>query len=1259
MKEKLLNFLPAILLVMISLILCFQNYTFGTFLSGWDTLHPEFNFGLNFNRLIFGVFRPEQGLGAVAVHSHMSEIPRVIFLYILNIFTPLSFLRYSYIFLNLIIGPLGVYFLLQYLFKNKTVSFLGGLFYLLNLGTLQRFAVPFEMFTAQYGMLPWLFFFAVKYLNEAKKSGKSLLFFAITAVLSSPMAYAATLWYMGLLLFSVFLLTYSLPHAIKRDFGLLKKSATILIVFFLTNSFWILPNLYLIFTSGGNVSLANINQLFSPQAFLYNKEFGNLKDIALIKNFLFDWGVYTGKGNFGNLLEVWNGHLKNPYVLFSGYLFALVAVAGIVYSIAKKNKLGLSLIPSLIIVLFFLFNDNPPTGFLFVFIRDKFPLFREALRFPADKVLGFFIFIFAFYFGMGQLAIYEAIKKLSKISVKPFSIFQIVFFSGLLIFYMSPAFSGRLIDPLMRVKIPDYYFETFKYFDGEKDNGTIANFPVHSPWGWEYYDWGGNGPSYQGAGFIWFGIKQPMLNRDFDRWNFSNEQYYKEVSHAVYAKDANLLKSVIEKYNIHYILLDRSVIAPENVQEILYLDETQELLEKLESEDFAVKDAQFGKITIYKINGQKDLAYLLKNPVKISPAARTYYEDFAFQKYGNYINSSQTDGSIFYPFRNLTDSLDRVFTDRIKISQVGAVLSFQNEELNQRQNSGELENYISSDLFLEKEGNNISVNIYPRSPISSSFTQPIKFTSNLNQKNYIVSVNGTDNFVAENLEDGASFSLGTVALKTNGENSISVYDTTADLSVSPDFSKIPFYIAPCEGKYPDQVVGIEREKDAFRIFGKNAPICMSIAMSNIFTDLKGIDPENALLTTSFIYQGSPSSYACIADIKTGACLSYTHRNLKSGQTPVNLSFFGIEKKSINDLSVKIFLDATQTGKIEKVTYSNVNFSLTKPSLSTPFSGSLVKQSLLSSSKPQGGEVIVPFSGTSEFSQDITKLPRTSINCNPLSPVNHDISKKILSQEKENYIRYESDKGVACDHFSYQNLSQDQGYLLFMKSRNIEGLPLTVCVLSHKSKHCDIYASLSKGSEFHDNVFLIPPMQKDAKGYDINIASLGIVGTRAVNDLAQIQLIPLPYYSLYKLGEIEADKSTSMIISDQKYINPSLYEVDLNSVQTENSTLVFAKAYEPGWVAYEITNNEKRITNNFLFYLFPFLFGKKLDNHVMVNSWANGWEIHKFQFTNPNSQIIIVFLPQYLEYLGFLLSKLTLIFLAFPILRSILSHRKHA
>ena len=62
-----------------------------------------------------------------------------------------------------------------------------------------------------------------------------------------------------------------------------------------------------------------------------------------------------------------------------------------------------------------------------------------------------------------------------------------------------------------------------KYFDEQDRYGRVLHLPIHSFWGWVTYSWD-NRVGYQGAGFLWFGIKQPLIDREFDRWNIANEQ---------------------------------------------------------------------------------------------------------------------------------------------------------------------------------------------------------------------------------------------------------------------------------------------------------------------------------------------------------------------------------------------------------------------------------------------------------------------------------------------------------------------------------------------------------------------------------------------------------------------------------------------------------------------------------------------------------------------------------------------------------------
>jgi hypothetical protein len=111
----------------------------------------------------------------------------------------------------------------------------------------------------------------------------------------------------------------------------------------------------------------------------------------------------------------------------------------------------------------------------------------------------------------------------------------------------------------------------------------------------------------------------------------------------------------------------------------------------------------------------------------------------------------------------------------------------------------------------------------------------------------------------------------------------------------------------------------------------------------------------------------------------------------------------------------------------------------------------------------------------------------------------------------------------------------------------------------------------------------------------------------------------------------------------------LYQIDFNSPtrQPVNSlTLYLSQSYHPGWKAYIIKHQTSNIKQFFDTY-FPFIFGKELKDHVLINNWANGWIISSNikQLTSNNldnqkldvrSLVLVVFWPQYLEFIGFFL-----------------------
>ncbi|OGY07190.1 MAG: hypothetical protein A2694_01375 [Candidatus Blackburnbacteria bacterium RIFCSPHIGHO2_01_FULL_40_17] len=643
----------AVLLVLFTLLLSWSNYQPGTWLSGWDTLHPEFNFGLYFKRIFFGVWQEHQGLGAVASQAHSSELPRLLLYYLTSFLLPESILRYSYFFLTLAIGPLGVYFFLkQTIFKKKTIlesgslAFCGALVYLLNLATLQHYYVPLEMFATHFATLPWLLLFSTKHVEDGSKG--NLFWFASVSLLSTSIAHTPTLFYVYFVLFATYVLILSL---IK---GSLKRVGSLILATVIINSFWLLPNVYFVTTKSQEVIGSKIHTQFSETAFLTGKKFGDFANTAIFKNFLFDWGEFDqSKGQFVDLFNEWSPHLNSVPVISIGYLVFALVILGILSNLKnfvarKKNwEYGIALLPIFLISYAAISNNNPLSSTFFLFL-EKFPVFKEALRFPFTKFSIILAFCFAVYFSLALSLIIERAGKLFS-NQKILHWVQAYGVLILLTIYMLPAIGGNLISPSMKVTFPKEYFQMFSWFD-RQPQGRIAPFPIDSYWGWTYQNW-----HYEGAGFRWFGLKQPILDREFDRWANFNENYYWEISNAVYSNNLKLFEGILDKYQINWLLVDSSVINPSSPKAV-YFDKLQNMLSASRKVELV---KTFGFLQVYQINlssSVNSFVFLDNNLTSIEPAYSWNNYDAAYLENGNYISS--TDYSLqstaeYYPFRSL------------------------------------------------------------------------------------------------------------------------------------------------------------------------------------------------------------------------------------------------------------------------------------------------------------------------------------------------------------------------------------------------------------------------------------------------------------------------------------------------------------------------------------------------------------------------------------------------------------------------------
>jgi hypothetical protein len=575
LKYNLPDLILILIILGIGIFVAFKNYVPGTWLLGWDSLVPELNFKLNIARSLSAVWQEYQGLGLLGGMAHAADLPRQIFLLISSLFLPTSFLRYFWTFLMLCIGPLGVYFLVG---KNsaRIPGFVSAVFYLFNLVTVQIFYTPFETFVCFYGFFPWLLYFALNYLKNGGK--KRLLAFFVLSILSAGAFYVQTLFVVYVVFLSVFALEII---ANKRMVGLFRSVSLGLVTFF-ANAFWLLPVLYFFLTSASIPANSHINSIATPETQLMNAARTGFTNMATLKGYWFDYFDWNKAGSYDYLYKIWIAYSNQSAVTLICLTLFVFSSLGLVLSLFKKKaSFGVSFL-ILLVISGFMLNGGTIAWIPFFseIFRNTFTKWSNVAALVYSVGLGYLIFIIS-----------DVFKNKNKYILSIFMAIVIVLGS---IFTVWPILQGNLIADSMRLNLPSYYLDTINYFKDKDSTKRVVDFPLTDFWGWKFNDWG-----YRGSGFLWYGIRQPILDRAFDVWSPYNEAFYNEISHAVETINQDELRYVLNKYQVSYILFDGSIYEPGDNKPSLKIQREKDLLE---SSTFLSKARVFGKITVYRVN---------------------------------------------------------------------------------------------------------------------------------------------------------------------------------------------------------------------------------------------------------------------------------------------------------------------------------------------------------------------------------------------------------------------------------------------------------------------------------------------------------------------------------------------------------------------------------------------------------------------------------------------------------------------------------
>lgn len=643
-KKYKVNWYLAVLLS-ICVLFAILSYKSGTYLTGWDNIHLEFNYRAYLYTSFYGTWQDFQGLGTPTGISFTADLGRTLALLPFVLLFPTDLVRWIAILSMMITGPIGMFFLMRDVVlvgdknydRRNIVSLVSGVFYLLNLGTLQVFYTPTEMFTSQYGLLPLLLFFISKTIDTP--SPRNLVILFILSFIGASMAITPTLF----IPYAIIVVILFIASLIKRK----KLTPLILVgvILILSNIHWVIPTVISIPDTSDTVLNSTSSRFVSEDIKIRSQLSSSVDNFTQLKGIWFytnDAEIEDSSVRSTSLMGDWDQHVSSNIIKSINYAYFALVCFGLVISFDKRYRYSIIFASSFLIGSIMLIGDNGPTGVVFTFLRDLNPIVEEIFRFPFTKFSIITIFAFA---GLLGIAIHFIITTVTNYKDNSKALFPKQLFIAFVIIFplfvaMSPALSGGFINETMKQDIPSEYFQTFEWYRDRGSSGRVLVMPIDSPYGWIYNEWG-----YRGSGLLWYGIEQPIIDRAFDVWGRENETAYQEFKQAIVQQDGELFENLIRKYNVDSVIYDRSSIGLLNSKEAL----EERHLAIIGDSDLLSNSQAFGDIQIYYRNEPPSSATLVQDPIRTQKREDWSHEDIIYNSLGSYIYTEDPDLTPLFP----------------------------------------------------------------------------------------------------------------------------------------------------------------------------------------------------------------------------------------------------------------------------------------------------------------------------------------------------------------------------------------------------------------------------------------------------------------------------------------------------------------------------------------------------------------------------------------------------------------------------------
>jgi len=1187
--------LPLILLVLILIVVTVVSIKPGKYILSNDNYSPELNPPLSVSRYLQSpAWRGYRVLG-FASDSEQADIFRSIGFSVLDLFLPSWSLSQIFSFFCLFVGTISMAYLSKcfvsdFLTKKHQglIFFLSGIIYLTTLWTAWVFNFNMMPYISQYGFLPLLLLST--YLLLKKWNPKTLIFFLISLILFTSTCVISTLFFVDVVLFVFFTIYFGILHKAKS-----KHVIASIGIFLISQIFWLIPFVHYTYTNSRGIIESYTNRAITANtidleaqmitagnsARLYTRLLGTVDDPSI------DSYIFPMSKDF------------QEYDVFKviGLIPFILSVCGLVFILFKKKW---KLIPLWVLffgTLFIMKNQNPPFGSVYLWLQENIPLFKQVFRWVSSKLGQVYLILLVLTSSVGYIYIVNFFgsffsKKWRKILVS----ISVIIISIIFLFYAEYLFKGQLFTSRAAVNLPDQYYLLKEEISKDTTSRIFYAPPANNGY-FREYDWG-----FIGSQFLGYIIPNPIVDMSLSIGSDVGEKAVLELTNDFNSGNITELNSDLEKYNIKYILVDRSLVKGRYGYSLNWdlVNAYTSTWDKVWSQDF---------LELYQLKESSKPKYVES------------YGESNLVKNGSFVRSLSREPQLSPLSVDLSDAVvDSGYLEKeFKYSGIDTILYPNFTELDI--------NLLPS--YLKKNGREVMIS--PSLPIVNDI-------KNESYKKFIVPTSEPYTYLIDNIVLSEDDMRGGINLyNTWGSlNEISVVEEKSMQIVDLTETFLNAKPGDCSGGNYKILPDIKKQNvsSGFVIEGSSKLPC-------VYTDIDLNQGVGSVYKVHFNWESSDGNLLgyCLYSSKYKGCLNrekflYTD----TGFGNVTITIPRLIDTGLDDISLTIYALQPKGGK-SSITIRNVELlyssEFIKLSQTEEYIDTKEKLINIRNAQTMTSKIPLLYGDKSYIFNDATSknlLWQPSVAEDPLKQYEIAFDSGLKQVAQEQYIN------------QYQELFLTEplkSYLWYWKGENVRNVPATVCLTYERDDKCYL------DSTFYDDITssearIFVSSKEENKRLDASFNSISFKNVTE-NILHSFVVMEIPdqwmSFNLKPILPLEYTELQASTMFDS--FAPSFYILEGSDIQVKRGLISIPQAKSDGWVAVVVGNSSLKLLNK--------------ETRVYINGWKQGWDISGI---NDIQKIVVFYWPNLLSYLGYLCILIIFIYFSFLFFKQVIWKNKH-